>query len=106
MSTGFDITVRNYSKVREARLRAGLSQLEVAEAVGSISRATVAGIELGTRTVKATHLIAIADVLDVEPRELLQGDVAVECQTRQELELLLGGAPWRCACEGEEDEES
>lgn len=62
-----DILAKN---VRRLRNQTGMSQDEFAEAVG-IDRTYVSGIERGVRNPTINVVAKIANVLDVEPYELL-----------------------------------
>jgi transcriptional regulator with XRE-family HTH domain/Zn-dependent peptidase ImmA (M78 family) len=58
-------------RVREARLVAGLSQAELAEAVG-LERSMIAKVEAGTRHVNALELIRLASILVLPLDHLLR----------------------------------
>lgn len=53
--------------IREIRLRRGLTQREVSEAIGGISESTLRSYELGERRPKQNTLERIAETLDVAP---------------------------------------
>ena len=57
-------------RIREARLRAGLSQVAAADALG-IARPTLTSIEAGRRSVRAEELVRFAAVLRASVYELL-----------------------------------
>jgi transcriptional regulator with XRE-family HTH domain len=61
----------NYGRVRELRIEAGLSQVDLAKAAG-IRQATISRIETGQATrVTVDMLEAIAQALGCEPADLL-----------------------------------
>ncbi len=60
------------SNVKEFRWRAGLSQFELGEGTG-MHRTSIQKIEYGARSVRLMTLLALADVLAVDPCELLRG---------------------------------
>ena len=53
--------------IREIRLRRGLTQREVSEAIGGISESALRSYELGERRPKQNTLERIAETLDVTP---------------------------------------
>lgn len=53
--------------IREIRLRRGLTQREVSEAIGGISESALRSYELGERRPKQNTLERIAETLDVAP---------------------------------------
>ena len=53
--------------IREIRLRRGLTQREVSEAIGGISESALRSYELGERSPKQDALERIAKALDVAP---------------------------------------
>lgn len=53
--------------IRETRLRRGLTQREVSEAIGGISESALRSYELGERRPKQNTLERIAETLDVAP---------------------------------------
>lgn len=53
--------------IREIRLRRGLTQREVSEAIGGISESALRSYELGERSPKQNTLERIAKALDVAP---------------------------------------
>ena len=53
--------------IRELRLRRGLTQREVSEAIGGISESALRSYELGERRPKQNTLERIAETLDVAP---------------------------------------
>lgn len=53
--------------IREKRLRRGLTQREVSEAIGGISESALRSYELGERRPKQNTLERIAETLDVAP---------------------------------------
>lgn len=53
--------------IREIRLRRGLTQREVSEAIGGISESALRSYELGERRPKKNTLERIAETLDVAP---------------------------------------
>lgn len=61
-------------RVKEARLQRGLSQQDLADAIGMKSRSTINKIELGTRNTKIETAKKIARALNVDPDYLVFGD--------------------------------
>lgn len=57
-------------EIRAARARKKYSQGELADLAG-LSRATVARLEMGTRSADVVQLIAIADALGIDPGVML-----------------------------------
>ncbi len=56
--------------LREARLRAGLTQQELADLLGW-SPDTLASYEIGRRGLRVAHLFAVAEALNLPPAALL-----------------------------------
>lgn len=65
------------SRIREARDRAGLSQQELAEAVGFESGTAISLIEKGLRKVSIPHLDKIATALHLTTIQLLGEDTTI-----------------------------
>lgn len=63
----------NVTTIRDARLAAGLTQKQLAEAAGVNIRLVqkVEGGEAATGNLTAKNLLALADALGVDPRELI-----------------------------------
>jgi len=61
--------------IRRARLRAGLSQQAVADALGLAEPNTVWRWEAGTRSPSAVDFLALCKLLHIDPRKLLPPDV-------------------------------
>lgn len=64
-----DVLKRFGQRVRELRLKAGLSQEAFADKCG-LDRTYVGGIERGERNLSLKNIYRIADALDVSPKEL------------------------------------
>lgn len=58
-------------KVRELRLKKGLSQEELAELSG-LHRTYISSLELGKRNVSLINIYALAKALDITPDKLLK----------------------------------
>jgi transcriptional regulator with XRE-family HTH domain len=67
-----DVTQRFGRRVRELRVKTGLSQEEFAARCG-LDRTYMSGIERGKRNVSLRNIDAIARALDVSLSELLEG---------------------------------
>jgi transcriptional regulator with XRE-family HTH domain len=67
-----DVHARVGLNVRNARLREGISQEELAHASG-LDRTYVSGIERGLRNPTVTVLVQLAEVLRITPASLLDG---------------------------------
>lgn len=61
--------------IRRARIRAGLSQQAVADALGIAEPNTVWRWEAGTRSPSAVDFLALCKLLHIDPRKLLPPDV-------------------------------
>lgn len=72
MSRSADILRRFGIRVRELRLRAGLSQEAFAN-VCCLDRTYISGIERGHRNVSLRNIAVVANALDVTLSELMEG---------------------------------
>lgn len=73
-----DMGVRNSSRIKEARKRAGMTQRELARIVG-VSRPAVSQWESGdTKSLKGENLLKAAEALRVAPEDLVGGRPRVE----------------------------
>ncbi|MBT3192544.1 MAG: helix-turn-helix transcriptional regulator [Verrucomicrobia bacterium] len=59
-------------RVREQRLKAGISQEKLAELTG-LHRTYISDIECGTRNVAIINIVRIAEALATQPSELVKG---------------------------------
>jgi transcriptional regulator with XRE-family HTH domain len=66
-----DTLKRFGEKVREQRIKRGLSQEELAELSG-LHRTYISSLELGKRNVSLINIYALAKALDVTPDKLLK----------------------------------
>lgn len=57
-------------RLKEARIKKGITQEELGNLVG-VTKVSVCGYELGTRTPSVDNFIQLTDVLDVDPNYLL-----------------------------------
>lgn len=64
------------SKIKERRLKLGLSQEQLGEKLG-VSKVSVCGYEKGTRTPTLQNFLDLLDILDLTPDELLGREVKV-----------------------------
>ena len=58
-------------KIKEARIKKGLSQAELAEQLGYKSRSSINKIEVGGRDIPRSQIVKIAQILDVTPSFLM-----------------------------------
>ncbi len=58
-------------RIKEARIKKGLSQTELAEKLGYKSRSSVNKIETGGRDIPKCQIVKIAEILDVPPSYLM-----------------------------------
>ncbi len=72
MARRTDVTLRFGRRLRELRLRAGLSQEEFA-AECDLDRTYISGIERGKRNVALRNIEAIAGALKISISELMKG---------------------------------
>lgn len=72
--------VFDHLRLREARLAANMSQVELAEAL-DVKQATVSMWENGTRSPHATKVKSIAALLRIRPEELMLGDLHTDTLT-------------------------
>lgn len=83
-------------RVRAARVAAGLTQLELARAMGYSTRSTISRIESGDNQVPMDRLDALAAALRTTPAYLLGQDGAAAEPAAQENDPFLQEF-WRCA---------
>ena len=72
------------NKLLSIRKRAGLTQMEVAEAAG-LSNRTYADIERGTVNMRIETILRICDALHITPDEILTKDNSVIGRRQEEL---------------------
>lgn len=60
-------------RVRVLRVARGMSQERLADAAG-MHRTYVSGLERGTRNVGLDNILALADALNVDPRDLFSAE--------------------------------
>ena len=77
-------------RVRETRIARGMTQQELADAIGMKSRSTINKIELGSRNTKLDTATKIARALNVDPDYLVFGD---EEDRKAEIERLFNLLP-------------
>jgi len=65
------LTKRLGQKIKEVRLKKGLSQGDIAKVLG-VHRSYISGIERGVRNPTVKNVERIADALGVDPHTLLQ----------------------------------
>ena len=58
-------------RIKEARIKKGLSQTELAEKLGYKSRSSINKIEVGGRDIPRSQIVKIAEILDVTPSYLM-----------------------------------
>lgn len=61
------------ARLRSARVRAGLSQCELAAKTG-VSQQLISAYEIGRGNPRTLVIVALADVLDVDPETLCRAD--------------------------------
>lgn len=82
-------------RVKQARQAKGLSQMELAEAIG-ISVSFLSNIEVGRQSMNIKTLIAISDTLDVSTDWILRNDTrAATSVTAEEIAQELDGCTLR-----------
>ena len=83
------------NKLLAIRRRAGLTQIEVAEAAG-LSNRTYADIERGTVNMRTETILHICEALHITPNEILTEELP-ELSPRQEelLDRLEACSPWQ-----------
>ena len=93
---GMDILLSDIGKrIKQARQAKGLSQMELAEAVG-ISVSFLSNIEVGRQSMNIRTLIAISDALDVSTDWILRNDTrAATSVTAEEIAKELDGCTLR-----------
>ena len=57
-------------RIKEARIKKGLSQTELAEKLGYKSRSSINKIEVGGRDIPRSQIVKIAEIMDVTPSYL------------------------------------
>ena len=72
------------NKLLAIRKRAGLTQMEVAEAAG-LSNRTYADIERGTVNMRIETILRICDALHITPDEILTGEESAIGRRQEEL---------------------
>lgn len=77
-------------RVRETRIARGMTQQELADAIGMKSRSTINKIELGSRNTKLDTATKIARALNADPDYLVFGD---EEDRKAEIERLFNLLP-------------
>lgn len=65
-----DINKRFGSRLKQCRMRSGLSQEKLAEAI-DLTRTSITNIEHGRQPIQLPTLYAIADALGIEPTDLM-----------------------------------
>lgn len=60
----------NYAIIKERRIEKGLTQLDVAEKLGYKDRTSIAHIESGAKQLPGVKLIQLAELLDLELKDL------------------------------------
>ena len=60
-------------RLKESRMKKGITQEELGKLIG-VTKVSICGYELGTRTPTIDNFILLADVLDVDPNYLLGRD--------------------------------
>ena len=82
-------------RIKQARQAKGMSQMELAEAVG-VSVSFLSNIEVGRQSMNIRTLIAISDVLDVSTDWILRNDTrAATSVTAEEIANELDGCTLR-----------
>ena len=83
-------------KIKEARLKRNLSQEDLGNMLG-VTKVSVCGYEMGTRTPTLETFIKIIDTLDMQPNDLLNRTISVVCDneetygykiTKEELDII------------------
>ncbi len=64
------------NRIKNARMKKGYSQAELGQKIG-VSKVSVCGYELGSRTPSLDTLLQIANHLDLDPNHILGYDVPV-----------------------------
>lgn len=70
-----------HERIKEAREEAGMTVNQVADALG-VSRTQVWRMENKSETLTAVRLFELADLFGVDPRRLLQGELAPDLSIR------------------------
>lgn len=68
------VAVLSETKLKDARINAGMTQQRLADASG-VNIRQIRRVELGTSeagNMSARNLLSIADILEVDPRELIE----------------------------------
>jgi transcriptional regulator with XRE-family HTH domain len=61
------------ANLREARQAAGLSQSQLGERIGGVTRNVIWRLEADDREPRLTTILRLAEALDLDPAELLRG---------------------------------
>ena len=72
--------------LKELRLKAGLTQQEVADILG-ISKSTISKYEKGLRGINSNHFEKLSELYNVEPIYILTGKTTEEWQKQMDLEV-------------------
>ena len=76
-------------KIREARQKKGMSQRELAAALG-VSKPAISRYELGQRHLRLDQLMALAEILDIPVLELLELEPEKRTELEQAMQILSG----------------
>ncbi|MDO5001209.1 MAG: helix-turn-helix transcriptional regulator [Eubacteriales bacterium] len=80
--------METYEKIKQLRLRAGLSQNELAKKAGYTDRSSIAKIEAGSVDLTETKIIALSKALEVTPATLMCLEDAAPEVSREKQQLL------------------
>lgn len=69
-----------YDRIRQLRINLGMSQDDLAHALGYKDRSMITKIEAGKVDISQKKIVAFARVLETTPRYLMDGDVDEELQ--------------------------
>lgn len=69
-------------KIKEARLKRNLSQEDLGNLLG-VTKVSVCGYEMGTRTPTLETFVKIIDTLDIQPNDLLNRTINIVCDTEE-----------------------
>jgi transcriptional regulator with XRE-family HTH domain len=70
-------------RLRRYRLKKGMTQVEVADALGYIGRGAMANIETGRQRIMLHNVVAIAKYMGIKPARLLAGVFAKHKRKKQ-----------------------
>ncbi len=76
------------NRIKKARISKGLSQEDLGKLIG-VSKVSVCGYELGTRTPSLAILTKIINILDLNPNYLLGRDIRIVSDTNEEYHIKL-----------------